>query len=110
MVEVYKKTELEADGATIGLPRLKPGIDWDNVKIACAKASQHNSLPDPFNMAVKAAISLSAIVGGKIMPGCEPEFDEDDEEICSDQETQWPPNPRTEDIQSLFRSFGHAVK
>lgn len=46
--------ELESEDTTIGLPKLRSGIDWDNAKIACARASQENSLPDPLNMAAKA--------------------------------------------------------
>ena len=84
---------------------MRNGLNWEEVKVARARASQESSLPDPFNMAVKAAIKFSAIMGDKVMPAC-PEHDlsDDDEEINStqDNDTQWPRNTDP-DLSSLLR-------
>lgn len=108
----YKREFLDGENATVGLPKLRSDIDWDNVQIARGIASRESSLPDPFSMVAKAAINLSAIVGAKAMPGCEPNVaDEEEEDMNStqDDEIPWPPNPRTDDLESLSPSFGQPV-
>lgn len=108
----YKKEHLDGENATIGLPQLKSDIDWDNIKIARGIASRESSLPDPFCMAAKAAINLSAIVGAKVMPGCELALVDEEEQVLNsmqDDEIPWPPNPRADDVASLTASFGQPV-
>lgn len=104
---------LRGPGAKVELPQMLPDIDWDKVKVAKAKASRDNSLPDPFLVAVKAGINLSAILQAKLMPACpEPDSDESssDGEINSIQDdSHWSQNERVEDFPSLVRSFGHPV-
>lgn len=108
------KTEfLEGEGVTIRIPRLKEDLDWNEVKVARAEASIENSLPDPFNVAVKAAINFSWIVGAKVMPTC-PEYNShssmEDESINSSQEkwdedddNQGHQHSRNLDLSSLLR-------
>ena len=110
------KAYLEGDGARIATPQVRPDIDWGAVKVAKARLSRDSSLADPFNMAVKAAINFSAIIGAKLMPDCpQPDSDDggdgssSDEEMNTDQqdECQWSArNGRAEDFSSLLRSFG----
>jgi hypothetical protein len=64
------KEELEEDGASIDLPTVRPGLAWENIRIAKANMSLETSLPDPYLVAVKAAINLSALYGRKLMPAC----------------------------------------
>jgi hypothetical protein len=109
------KNQLEGKGASVGLPNILSDVDWANVKVAKARASRDTSLPDPFMMAIKAAVNFSAILGTKLMPACpEPCSDgsSSDGEMNSTQqedESQWPQNTRVEDLSSLIRSFGHPV-
>lgn len=110
------KHELESQGARTGLPQIRADIDWANVKVAKARTSRDSSLPDPFNMAIKAAVNFSAILGAKLLPAC-PEPDSDwsssDGEMNSTQEedggSPWPTKAREEDSSSLWRSFGQSV-
>eukprot|EP00545_Synedropsis_sp_CCMP1620_P002279 CAMPEP_0119023918 /NCGR_PEP_ID=MMETSP1176-20130426/30908_1 /TAXON_ID=265551 /ORGANISM="Synedropsis recta cf, Strain CCMP1620" /LENGTH=109 /DNA_ID=CAMNT_0006979085 /DNA_START=65 /DNA_END=394 /DNA_ORIENTATION=+ len=63
------KTHLEGKMATIGVPQQRTsGVDWDDVRVAKAKVSRANSLPDPYLLVMKAAISYSAHNGEKLMP------------------------------------------
>ena len=106
---------LQSPGSTIMLPHLHQDVDWETVTVAKATASLHSSLPDPYNMAVRAAVNFSAIMRTKLMPACkEEELHSDssssDGEINSDQhKDEWPENGRRENFSSLLRSFGHPV-
>jgi hypothetical protein len=44
---------------TCHVPSQKAGINWDEINIACGKASRQFSLPDPFCLVVKGSINLS---------------------------------------------------
>lgn len=106
-----KKEALESDEASIQIPKVKNDLEWDKVKVARARASRQNSLPDPFNMAVKAAINFSCIVGAKVMPACpEDGMSDDDEPINSTQDedddvddSQRAQRERNLDLSSLLR-------
>jgi len=100
-----KKEVLEGKDATIQVPKLKDNLNWDVVKVARARASRNNSLPDPYNMAIKAAVNFSAILGAKVMPACPTLSSDLDEEINSsqDEDKQWPHKPRQLDPSSLLR-------
>ena len=105
-----KKEVLEGDSASIVIPRVRNDLNWDDVQIARARASRENSLPDPFNMAVKAAINFSAIIGAKVMPAC-PDDDSSDEEMNStqDDDTQWSQNTNRVDLSSLLQPLQSVI-
>jgi hypothetical protein len=62
------KTELEAAGACVEVPVQMADFDWKAMHIAKARMSLNSSLPDPYLVAVKAAINYSAVCGKKLMP------------------------------------------
>ena len=108
-----KKEFLEGERASIQVPRLKDDLNWGDVKVARARASTENSLPDPYSMAVKAAVNFSAILGAKLMPACPEHSSSDtDGEMNSTQDeedNQWPQTPRHLDLSSLLKPAQSAV-
>lgn len=106
-----KREGLESSQAAIQIPKVRSDLKWDEVKVARARASRENSLPDPFNMAVKAAINFSFIVGAKVMPTCpEYELTNEDEPINStqddyddDDDSQRPQHSQNVNLSSLLR-------
>lgn len=85
--------------------------------MAKATASRDSSLPDPFNMAKKASVRFSVILGAKLLPACQG-HDSDGSSSSSDEEMntsqgdnddEWSACVGEEDISSLLRSFGHSA-
>ena len=112
-----KREGLESEQASIQIPKVRSDLKWDQVKVARATASRENSLPDPFNMAVKAAVNFSYIVGAKVVPTC-PEYDlsDEDEPINStqdddddDNDSQLPQHSQNVDLSSLLRPVQSAM-
>ena len=56
----------------VDVPRERRGVDWNRVRVAVGKAELHSSLPDPFLLAVKAAINYSAHRNMALLPSCPP--------------------------------------
>ena len=56
----------------VDVPRERRGVDWNRVRVAVGKAELHSSLPDPFLLAVKAAINYSAYRNMALLPSCPP--------------------------------------
>lgn len=101
-----KKEVLEGKHALLQVPRMKDILDWDNVKFASARASKENSLPDPYSMAVKAAINFSAIIAAKVMPAClQSSMSDMDGKINSNQDddTQLPHDPQQLNLSLLLQ-------
>ena len=62
------------DGTTrVCYPHASSDANWSTVKVAVGRAGLHSSLPDPYNMAVKAAINYSSFCGTALLPACPPE-------------------------------------
>ena len=57
---------------SIHVPEPKKDVDWSNIKIAIGRAGLTSSLPDPFCMAVKAAINYSSYHGMALLPSGPP--------------------------------------
>ena len=56
---------------TIRVPKLRPGINFQTIKIAKGTLDVRRScLPDPHLLALKGAINYSSHVGTKLMPTC----------------------------------------
>jgi hypothetical protein len=54
----------------VDLPKERTDVNWSNVKVAVGRAQLNNSLPDPFLMAVKAAVNYSSYRGMALLPSC----------------------------------------
>ena len=57
---------------SIHLPEERKDVDWSKVNVAIGRADLRSSLPDPFCMAVKAAINYSSYRGMALLPSCPP--------------------------------------
>jgi hypothetical protein len=73
------------EGARVFLPQALPARGLPAKPVAKAEMSRRFSLPDPFLVAVKAAVSYSKLCGRTLMPACpEPgsdaSFDDDDDD------------------------------
>jgi hypothetical protein len=77
--------ELRGDRPSIQVPVLKNGLEWEKVKVAKGTFDLTAScLPDPFLLAVKAAINFSSHVGTKLMPACP--MDDSDSSVSEDED------------------------
>jgi hypothetical protein len=80
--------------AGVSLPQALPARTEDGLPakpVAKAEMSLRFSLPDPFLVAVKAAVCYSKLCGRTLMPVCpepgsEASFDDDDDESASDDD------------------------
>jgi hypothetical protein len=71
--------ELRSGRASIEIPVLKNDLKWEAVNVAKGTFSlTWSCLPDPFLLAVKAAINYSSFSGTKLMPACPRPSDESD--------------------------------
>lgn len=57
---------------SIDLPQERVGVDWNRVHVATGRASLSNCLPDPYLLAVKAAINYSSFRNQALLPSCPP--------------------------------------
>ena len=57
---------------SIHVPEPKKDVDWSKIKIAIGRADLTSSLPDPFCMAVKAAMNYPSYRGMALLPSCPP--------------------------------------
>ena len=97
---------------SVVLPKKKENIDWSNVHVAFGKARLESSLPDPFLMAVKAAINYSSHCNMALLPACHglsetSSYGESDGEVNTIQgkEMEYGPDNEERDFLAIARSF-----